>query len=118
MSTLAEEIAAGLAEMEAEMPATISITTGNSAATSIVSNVPCVLSSERRGQQLEIGGQVVTVALTAFVRSVHFTDTPPLSKTHVASVTVGSVTTKYRLARIIKPGPQAHYEIDLIDPSE
>lgn len=100
---------------------------------------PCVITTERRGEQVELGGDVMEVAITVFIRvSVlqPFLDSSNSQITADQDVSINTITTDndtiepapnhaveisdrsrtYRIAAVRLDGPESHYALDLVDP--
>jgi hypothetical protein len=103
-----DDVASDLQGIEADL-------SGNSLSTGGV-EAPCIPSSIRTGQVMEVGGEVVTIVQTLRARSSYFAAAPtvwaPITWTR------GETAVEYRIASVRFPAPFAHYEIDIVDLSE
>ena len=106
--TFAEQVAADLQSIEADLP-------GNSITYGAV-GAPCIPSSIRKGEAVEVGGVMATVVETLRVRASYF-ESEPLSR-EPSTWTRGEVSAEYRIGQVKFPAPFAHYEIDIVDLSE
>lgn len=106
--TFAEQVAADLKSIEADLPDN-SITYGDVSA-------PCIPSSIRKGESVEVGGAMRTVVETLRVRASYFDSEP--SPREAITWTRGETATEYRIGQVKFPAPFAHYEIDIVDLSE
>lgn len=104
-----DEVASDLREIESDLP-------GNTLSTGDVVEAPCIPSSIRKGEVLDVGGYQAEIVQTLRVRSSYF-ETEPEPETAI-TWTRGDTETQYRIGQVKFPAPFAHYEIDIVDLSE
>lgn len=108
MSAFSDEVASDLQEIEADLVGN-SITIGGVTA-------PCIPSSIRTGESVEVAGRVVTIVQTLRARASYFSSQPtphtPITWTR------DDTSAEYRIASVRFPAPFAHYEFDIFDLSE
>ncbi len=96
---------------------------------------PCIVSTEHRGETVQLGGEMVEVSLTIIIRkavldprldassidvssdSIELTadnDLLPPAPNHDIELTTRNRT--YRIAQVRFDGPASHYSLDCVDP--
>jgi hypothetical protein len=106
---LSDEIARDLQTIEADLPGnTFSYTPLGGEAIS----GPFIPTMLHAGEQLLVGGKLVTVRRTAFIRADLLTTAPAARR----PITLNDI--EYRIAEVRLTAPESHYEIPVVDLSE
>ena len=108
MATFAEQVAADLQSIEADLPGNF-VVYGDAEA-------PCIPSSIRKGEVVLVGGAEATIVQTLRVRASYFEAEP--APREAITWTRGETSVEYRIGQVKFPAPFAHYEIDIVDLSE
>jgi len=107
--SLYDERIADLREIEPELPNTFLF--GDDTG-------PCMVTSKRMGRTLQVGGKLITIRQTLFVRCELFVTEPKQMQAIKTMRATDADYTEYRIAEVIRAADSAHYEIALTTLSE